>query len=173
MLYTFTSCFPFSFVGSINPFFRCPFLDVLQPFLECTTRKKKQGIWIIKLKEGNYCASYGERSCEDGEKLLLMEANDNHEEEHTVGEFIEFCVNGRTSSTWRVARRPAASLWISVSALVLWKVSSDTTWWEMLWLASFTRSPRREESPQLVELVPSTRTMAQRSHFSRLSPTTS
>ena len=61
--------------------------------------KKKQGIWIIKLKEGNYCASYGERSCEDGEKLLLMEANDNHEEEHTVGEFIEFCVNGRTSKS--------------------------------------------------------------------------
>ncbi|CAL1158004.1 unnamed protein product [Cladocopium goreaui] len=58
-----------------------------------------EGIWIIKLKEGNYCASYGERSCEDGEKLLLMEANDNHEEEHTVGEFIEFCVNGRTSKS--------------------------------------------------------------------------
>ena len=61
--------------------------------------KKHQGIWIIKLKEGNYCASYGERSCEDGEKLLLMEANDNHEEEHTVAEFIEFCVNGRTSKS--------------------------------------------------------------------------
>ena len=40
-----------------------------------------QGIWIIKLKDENYCKSYGERSCEDGEKLLLMEANDNHEEE--------------------------------------------------------------------------------------------
>ena len=61
--------------------------------------KKHRGIWIIKLKEGNYCASYGERSCEDGEKLLLMEANDNHEEEHTVAEFIEFCVNGRTSKS--------------------------------------------------------------------------
>ena len=61
--------------------------------------KKHQGIWIIKLKEGNYCASYGERSCEDGAKLLLMEANDNHEEEHTVAEFIEFCVNGRTSKS--------------------------------------------------------------------------
>ena len=61
--------------------------------------KKHQGIWIIKLKEGNYCASYGERSCEDGEKLLLMEANDNHEEEHTVAEFVEFCVNGRTSKS--------------------------------------------------------------------------
>ena len=28
-----------------------------------------------------------------------MEANDNHEEEHTVAEFIEFCVNGRTSKS--------------------------------------------------------------------------
>ena len=29
----------------------------------------------------NYCKEYGERLCEDGEKLMLMEANDNHEEE--------------------------------------------------------------------------------------------
>merc|ERR1712078_940277 len=61
-----------------------------------------EGIWIIKLKEGNYCATYGERSCEDGEMLDLMEANDNHAEEHTVAEFIEWCINGRTgkSGTW-------------------------------------------------------------------------
>ena len=58
-----------------------------------------EGIWIIKLKEGNYCGNYGDRSCEDTEKLVLMEANDNHEEEHTVGEFIEFCVNGRNSKS--------------------------------------------------------------------------
>ncbi|CAE8643061.1 unnamed protein product [Polarella glacialis] len=61
-----------------------------------------EGIWIIKLKAGNYCAAYGERSCKGDEVLTLMEANDNHEEEHTVAEFIEFCVNGRTdkSGTW-------------------------------------------------------------------------
>ncbi|CAE7939028.1 unnamed protein product [Symbiodinium sp. KB8] len=76
-----------------------------------------EGIWIIKLKSGK---SYGERSCSDDEMLDLMEANDNHSEEclgfafgrgtsfssfkctyaayrHTVGEFIEFCVSGRTS----------------------------------------------------------------------------
>jgi len=58
-----------------------------------------EGIWIIKLKAGNYCATYGERSCEDSEVLSLMEANDNHEEEHTVGEFIEFCVNGRNDKS--------------------------------------------------------------------------
>ena len=61
-----------------------------------------EGIWIIKLKDENYCKEYGERSCEDGEKLVLTEANDKHEEEHTVAEFIEFCVHGRThkSGEW-------------------------------------------------------------------------
>ncbi|OLP80570.1 hypothetical protein AK812_SmicGene39001 [Symbiodinium microadriaticum] len=58
-----------------------------------------EGIWIIKLAEGNYCKEYGERSCEDGEVLKLMEANDNHEETHTVAEFIEFCVSGRTDKS--------------------------------------------------------------------------
>merc|ERR1712216_803668 len=57
------------------------------------------GIWIIKLKEGNYCSTYGERSAEDSEVLSLMEANDNHAEEHTVAEFIEFCINGRTDKS--------------------------------------------------------------------------
>merc|ERR1719282_1933241 len=61
-----------------------------------------EGIWIIKLKSGEYCSSFGERTCTDDEVLSLMEANDNHAEEHTVGEFIEFAVNGRTakSGTW-------------------------------------------------------------------------
>jgi len=61
-----------------------------------------EGIWIIKLKSGNYCKTYGERSCTDDEVLDMMEANDNHSEEHTVGEFAEFCLKGRTakSGTW-------------------------------------------------------------------------
>merc|ERR1712050_227512 len=61
-----------------------------------------EGIWIIKLKSGNYCQTFGERSCADNEVLDMMEANDNHAEEHTVAEFVEFCVNGRTdkSGTW-------------------------------------------------------------------------
>merc|ERR1719413_221884 len=58
-----------------------------------------EGIWIIKLKSGEYCSSFGEKSCGDGDKLDLMEANDNHSEEHTVGEFIEFCINGRTAKS--------------------------------------------------------------------------
>merc|ERR1711871_974020 len=58
-----------------------------------------EGIWIIKLKEGNYCSAYGERSCEDSEVLEMMEANDNHEETHTVAEFVEFCLNGRTDKS--------------------------------------------------------------------------
>merc|ERR1719288_333096 len=45
-----------------------------------------EGIWIIKLKSGNHCKTYGERSCSDDEVLDLMEANDNHSEEHTVAE---------------------------------------------------------------------------------------
>jgi hypothetical protein len=58
-----------------------------------------EGIWIIKLKEANYCGSFGERSCEDSEVLSLMEANDNHAEEHTVAEFIEWCIKGRTDKS--------------------------------------------------------------------------
>jgi len=58
-----------------------------------------EGIWIIKLKEGNYCKEYGEASCEDGDILSMMEANDNHAEEHSVAEFIEFCVNGRNDKS--------------------------------------------------------------------------
>merc|ERR1719159_1991332 len=61
-----------------------------------------EGIWIIKLKKADYCSTFGEASCADDELLDMMEANDNHAEEHTVAEFIEFCVNGRTdkSGTW-------------------------------------------------------------------------
>merc|ERR1712110_1217219 len=58
-----------------------------------------EGIWIIKLKSGEYCSSFGEASCGDDEVLDMMEANDNHAEEHTVAEFIEFCVNGRTDKS--------------------------------------------------------------------------
>merc|ERR1712188_363276 len=61
-----------------------------------------EGIWIIKLKSGEYCSTFGEASCADDELLDMMEANDNHAEEHTVAEFIEFCVKGRSdkSGTW-------------------------------------------------------------------------
>merc|ERR1719428_1341245 len=42
-----------------------------------------EGIWIIKLKAENYCTNYGDRLCEDGEMLCMMEMNDNHIEYHT------------------------------------------------------------------------------------------
>merc|ERR1719499_2224543 len=61
-----------------------------------------EGIWIIDLKEGNYCKEYGDRVADLSEMLVLKEANDNHVEEHTIAEFIEWCENGRTekSGTW-------------------------------------------------------------------------
>merc|ERR1712137_79368 len=61
-----------------------------------------EGIWIIDLKEGNYCKEYGDRVADQSEMLVLKEANDNHVEEHTIAEFIEWCENGRTdkSGTW-------------------------------------------------------------------------
>lgn len=61
-----------------------------------------EGIWIISLKSGEYCANYGDAMVGDDDALILMEANDNHVEEHTVAEFLEWCINGRTdkSGTW-------------------------------------------------------------------------
>merc|ERR1711920_537863 len=61
-----------------------------------------EGIWIIKLKSEEYCPNYGDKVAAGDEVLILKEANDNHEEEHTVAEFIEFCSNGRTdrSGEW-------------------------------------------------------------------------
>jgi len=61
-----------------------------------------EGIWIIKLQNGDYCKGFGDRSCSDDEVLEMMEACDNHAETHTVAEFVEFCINGRNekSGTW-------------------------------------------------------------------------
>jgi hypothetical protein len=58
-----------------------------------------EGIWIIKLKSENYCKNFGDRSCSDDEVLEMMEACDNHAETHTVREFLEFCLNGRTDKS--------------------------------------------------------------------------
>lgn len=61
-----------------------------------------EGIWIVKLKDGNYCDKYGETMVSLDTELVLMEAWDNHIEHHTVGEFIEFCIHGRSehSGEW-------------------------------------------------------------------------
>merc|ERR1712241_1457663 len=61
-----------------------------------------EGIWIIELKDKKPCEKYGDRVADLDEVLICKEANDNHVEEHTVGEFIEWCENGRTdkSGTW-------------------------------------------------------------------------
>uniref|UniRef100_A0A7S2KTG6 DUF6815 domain-containing protein n=1 Tax=Leptocylindrus danicus TaxID=163516 RepID=A0A7S2KTG6_9STRA len=62
-----------------------------------------EGIWICKLKdEASYCDNFGDVIADLDTKLVLMEANDNHVEEHTVAEFLEFCINGRSevSGEW-------------------------------------------------------------------------
>lgn len=62
-----------------------------------------EGIWICKLKdESAYCDNYGDRVVTMDTELVLMEAFDNHVEYHTVGEFIDFCINGsvNTASEW-------------------------------------------------------------------------
>merc|ERR1719393_1179881 len=53
-----------------------------------------EGIWLCWLEEKEYCAKFGDAKCEDGDKLKLMEMNDNHVEYHTVKEFLTFCVGG-------------------------------------------------------------------------------
>jgi len=58
-----------------------------------------EGIWIIDLKSKNYCKNFGDRVAGMDEVLVCKEANDNHVEEHTVGEFIEWCENGRTAKS--------------------------------------------------------------------------
>jgi len=53
-----------------------------------------EGIWLVWLEDKEYCANLGDASLEDGDKLKLMEMNDNHVEHHTVREFLNFCVSG-------------------------------------------------------------------------------
>ena len=57
-------------------------------------------MWICKLvDETKDCANYGDREVDFNEMLELVEANDNHIEYHTVGEFIEFCIHGQTNKS--------------------------------------------------------------------------
>jgi hypothetical protein len=58
-----------------------------------------EGIWIIELKSKQYCEKLGDRIAGDDEMLILREANDDHIEEHTVAEFLEFCEHGRTDKS--------------------------------------------------------------------------
>jgi hypothetical protein len=65
-----------------------------------------EGIWICKLQdETAYCANLGDKVATLDTPLVLMEANDNHVEHHTVGELFEFVCNGRTeqSGEWSSA----------------------------------------------------------------------
>lgn len=54
----------------------------------------------MKLKdESSYCSSSDDCEISDDTELVLTEAYDNHVEYHTVGEFVEFCINGRTKNS--------------------------------------------------------------------------
>jgi len=64
-----------------------------------------EGIWLCWLQGKDYCKAFGDSMLDDSDKIKLMEMNDNHVEYHTVGEFLEFCVNGPT---------PKAGKWSSV-----------------------------------------------------------
>jgi len=123
-----------------------------------------EGIWIIKLKSEEYCKTFGEASCADGDKLDMMEANDNHAEEHTVAEFIEFCVNGRSgkAGTWTSkgagkyleGGKAAGGMLVDQRFChALPKENSVTIWSVTSWLELFTRNRRRAEFQLLVELV--------------------
>ena len=65
-----------------------------------------EGIWLCWLCSGKYCKTYGEKSLTDGDYLKLMEMNDNHIEYHTVGEFLEFCINGPDNKAKAGTLRP-------------------------------------------------------------------
>ena len=49
-----------------------------------------EGIWLCWLEGKEYCSTFGEASLNDGDRLKLMEMNDNHVEYHTVKEFMIF-----------------------------------------------------------------------------------
>lgn len=58
-----------------------------------------EGIWIVKLKdESSYCQNYGDAVASLETELVLTEAVDNHVEYHTVANFMEWCINGRTTN---------------------------------------------------------------------------
>ena len=58
-----------------------------------------EGVWICELVDD---IEEGQLSVPLNATLKLTEANDGHIEYHSVGEFIEFCINGRTekSRSW-------------------------------------------------------------------------
>ncbi|CAB9501829.1 expressed unknown protein [Seminavis robusta] len=61
-----------------------------------------EGIWIVHMKDSSeYCAENSGSECMAAldTELVLMEAWDNHVEHHTVEEFLEFCIHGRTDQS--------------------------------------------------------------------------
>ena len=65
-----------------------------------------EGFWVIQLQDKTKYVTVeneGQDALDDSVMLTLTEGNDGHIEEHTVGEFIEYCSNGRgpKSGDWK------------------------------------------------------------------------
>jgi hypothetical protein len=55
------------------------------------------GVWICKQKEPQYGVKG--RLCRDDEIIVMTEMSDNHVEEHTIAEIVEFFAMGRTKNS--------------------------------------------------------------------------
>jgi len=62
-------------------------------------KRSSEGTWLVKLQSGNYCSQLGKRLCTDDERIDVMELASGRLESHTLGQFIEFCANGRTAKS--------------------------------------------------------------------------
>ena len=64
-----------------------------------------EGVWLVRLKSGEYCSTLGQRELGGDELLVLQEMNDGHREQHTAAEFVEFCALGArgqpTTPAWK------------------------------------------------------------------------
>jgi len=58
-----------------------------------------EGVWVVRLKSDSYCSKLGAQSCKDDELLVLTELKTGQKETHSLAQFFEFCINGRTRSS--------------------------------------------------------------------------
>lgn len=54
-----------------------------------------EGIWLVEPRDREYCKNFGDDTLGFSEVVKLKEMNDGHREEHTLGEFLDWCTKGR------------------------------------------------------------------------------